>query len=218
MKAIYKEARALAYPLEVQHKAGRAFTTGSFRANLREALRVFERVNRSVRHNFDAPYLQLCAKTTEYPSPAEHAQRKKMFESLTGLVKALQEGQHPNAAQLLPLLRAQDTSGWLENYASRTFLNLIKHSTQLKLSDAFSVYGFLRFEDDKIHLHLKISAARTDGYEEFEDAERLVVLDIDGRTLGGVSQLEKVARKKLKELFNTAEQWPEFEGYSPRSY
>jgi len=219
MKAIYDAVRAIAYPGQAQHKAGSAFSTGSFRAKAREAMKHFELTNRGIRHKLDTPVFSTNIDAMTYYAlpPTDWDARERLYRSFAAMVDALRSGTHPDVSRLMPLYQAQDDSGWAELYASKMFEAMMKPDVQsrLKLNEKLGATGTLTFVDDKVELKLRIWAADLGMYEDMDEAYRTLVIDIDGRTIEGLVQLEKVIREKLRELFKDARQWEEFEGYRP---
>lgn len=219
MKAIYDAVRAIAYPGNAKHKAGSAFATGSFRAKTRDALKHFELRNRGIRHQLGTPDFRTDIDAMTYYAlpPTVWDARERMYRSFAAMVDVLSQGTHPDAPRLAPLYQARDDSGWAELYASKKFEAMMAPEIQsrLKLNEKLGAAGKLAFVDGKVEIKLRIWAADLGMYEEMDDAYRTLVIDIDGRVIEGLMQLEKVIRDKLRELFKDARQWEEFEGYRP---
>lgn len=210
MKAIYDAARALAYPKEQQHLAGKAFARGSFRAPVREALRQFESANRGIRNRLNNWELGASARNSAafYElEPQNWTARERLGDTFFRLADAILSGHpHPSAKSLEQLLHASDTLGWAQLYSRERLEALLYYPAKLGLHKDFSLMSGLRYTDQGVCLELRV--CDDDGYLQ---AERVVHINVVVRSLNDVAEFEREAKTILSTVLKDVLSWPEFQ-------
>jgi len=209
MKAIYDAVRALAYPKEAQQQAGIAFSSGSFRAPVREALRRFERANRGNRNRLDSLELSATARNSAayYElEPQNWVVRERLGTTFTALADEVLKGHpHPSSQNLERLWAAKDNSGWMRTYVYHRLGTLLQTAQKLGLPSDFELISRFAFTDQGVSLNLRVCDSR--GYLE---AERDVQIKVVVQSFNDVVAFEREAKASLSALFQDILTWPEF--------
>jgi len=128
MKAIYEAARALLLtPKSPSYNPAAARAFAALPSEMRDALRVFERVNRGHRHQLAAEVLSPGdILSRPLPGSAEYTRRLAVSDSSSALLDAvLKLTEVPDDPALAALFDATDELGWLASHAEvRVFSHL----------------------------------------------------------------------------------------------